>query len=300
MKLDVKAFKPERGEPLNMKPLLDGKVMVHYTKEGKDRIVIMTETGDLIKKSLLAKTENDISGFIPMSKTECLILHEDGVILRVKLKDGKEVAKYEVPRVKQIVDGLKIDDDFILLLDFGRGKLYSYDLKKKEKKIILKKLKRPMSIDKADTDYGTFYILTEQKAHRVNVYDEDGKRITRIGGRGPEDGKLDHPGSARFLPDNTIVVSDFWNRRISRFNIHGKFLEHLLTPKHKIMYPGRLAVQHPNIWVAYEDERYDDENDDDDEDDEVINEEDDDNDDDDDDEDDEDQIVNIKCFQIYK
>ena len=108
-----------------------------------------------------------------------------------------------------------------------------------------------MSIDIAEADDGTFiFIVVENGAHRVNVYDDNLKRIARMGGQGAPDGKLDHPVSARFLPDNTIIVSDSLNKRISPSNLQGEFIEHLLTATKRIMYPERLAVQYPNVWVG--------------------------------------------------
>ena len=164
-----------------------------------------------------------------------------------------------------------------------------------------------MSIDIAEADDGTFiFIVVKNGACRVNVYGDNLKRIARIGGRGAADGKLDHPVSARFLPDNTIIVSDSLNKRISRSNLQDDFIEHLLTATNGIMYPERLAVQYPNVWVAYEDEflaqhdNIEEEDNDSDNADEDEDDDDDDYEDEDDDDDDVDKIVYIKCFQIYE
>ena len=292
-----------------MMPLLDGKILVENSiTDGQEQVTVIHDTGAMI--GTLTTTEKDITAFIPMTKSQCLILHKDGSIVRMSLEDGEELEWYEVPGIKRLEDGIKLDDEEILLVDFKKGKVFMYNLIDKEKQFVFRKLNKPMSIDIAETDDGTLiFIVVETGAHRVNVYDDNGKQIARIGGRGAADGKLDHPVSARFLPDSTIIVSDYMNKRISRFNLQGEFIEHLLTASDGIMYPGRLAVQYPNVWVAYEDEIHaqhdnteedDDDSDDADDDDSDDEDEEEEEDDDDDDDDDVDEIVNIKCFQIYK
>ena len=249
-----------------MLPLQDGTVLVNNYKDNKDHVTRLSDRGDVIWN--LITTDKYITGFILMSNTECLILHEDGSLQRVRIEDGKVLESgYEVPDVGGLVDGIRIDDDQVLLVDKGKGEVIIYDMKKRNKHVVIDKLNHQTSVDKAVTDQGVFYIVNEQSAHTVSVYNDRWRLVRSIGGLGGGDGRLKYPQTARVLPDNTIIVSDYGNHRISRFTIQGDFIDHVIKQSDVIRYPRRLVVQYPYVWVADGDDDY---------------------------------PYNIKCYQIYQ
>ena len=99
-----------------------------------------------------------------------------------------------------------------------------------------------------------FYIVNEAGAHTVRVYNNRWMLVTSVAGWGDDDGHLNYPLTARFLPDYTIIVCDYWNLRISRFSMQGEFKGHLIKQSDGISYPDRLAVQYPYVWVNDGDE----------------------------------------------
>ena len=54
----------------------------------------------------------------------------------MSLEDGEELEWYEVPGIKRLKDGLKIDDEEILLVDYKKGKVFMYNLMDKEKQLV--------------------------------------------------------------------------------------------------------------------------------------------------------------------
>ena len=124
-------------------------------------------------------------------------------------------------------------------------------MKTRNKHVVIDKLRNPTSADKAVTDQGVFYIVNEELAHTVRVYNDRWGLVRSIGGEGGEDRRLDRPDAARVLPDNTIIVSDYGNHRISRFAIQGDFINHVIKQSDGIRNPTRLAVQYPYVWVRY-------------------------------------------------
>ena len=232
-----------------MLPLQDGTVLVHQYKDNKDHVIRLSDTGDVIRN--LITTDKDITGFILMSNNECLILHRDGSLQRVRIEDGQVLGSgYKVPDVEWLCDGIRIDDDQVLLVDRNKGEVITYTLKTRNKHVVIDKLNVPSSVDKAVTDQGVFYIVNEDSAHTVRVYSDRWRLVTSIGGQGDEGGRLHSPQSARVLPDNNIIVTDWNNHRISRFTIQGDFINHIIKQSDGISYPERLAVQYPYIWVA--------------------------------------------------
>ena len=249
LKLDVRQCNPDLGSLYNMLPLQDGTVLVYHIKDNKHHVIRLSDRGDVIKK--LITTHKDIRGFILMSNNECLILHYNGSLQSVRIEDGQVLGSgYKVPDVGGLYDGIRIDDDQVLLVDVIKGEVITYNMKTRNKHVVIDKLIDPTSVDKAVTDQGVFYIVNESGAHTVRVYNDRWRLVRSIGGRGGSDGRLNYPDTARVLPDNTILVTDWNNHRISRFTIQGDFIDHVIKQSDEIWRPTRLAVQYPYVWVA--------------------------------------------------
>ena len=249
MKLDYKSSNPDIGGLYNMLPLQDGTVLVRHYKDDKRHVSRLSDRGEVIRK--LITTDKYITGFILMSNNECLILHYDGSLQSVRIENGKVLGSgYEVPDVGGLHDGIRIDDDQVLLVDNDKGEVITYNMKTRNKHVVIDKLIDPTSVDKAVTDQGVFYIVNEYRAHTVRVYNDRWRLVTSIGGRGGDDGRLNNPLTARVLPDNTVIVTDWGNNRISRFTIQGDFIDHVIKQSDGIRYPRRLAVQYPYVWVS--------------------------------------------------
>ena len=252
LKLDVRECNPDLGYLYNMLPLQDGTVLVHHKtyKDNKHHVSRLSDRGEVIKK-LITTDKDTIRGFILMSNNECLILHKDGSLQRVRIEDGQVLGSgYKVPDVGGLVDGIRIDNDQVLLVDSDNREVITYNMKTRNKHVVIDKLRYPTSVDKAVTDQGVFYIVNEWRAHTVRVYNDRWRLVTSIGGEGDSDGRLNNPQSARVLPDNTVIVTDCGNNRISRFTIQGDFINHVIKPSDAISFLTRLAVQYPYVWVA--------------------------------------------------
>ena len=252
LKLDVRQCNPDLGSLYNMLPLHDGTVLVYHIKDYKGHVIRLSDRGEVIKD--LITTDKDIRGFILMSNNECLILHRDGSLQSVRIEDGKVLGSgYKVPDVGGLYDGIRIDDDHVLLVDRWKGEVITYNMKTRNKHVVIDKLGYPISVDKAVTEQGVFYIVNEWGAHTVSVYNDRWRLVRSIGGYGHSDGRLNTPRTARVLPDNTVIVTDCGNNIISRFTIQGDFINHVIKQSDGISHPGRLAVQYPYVWVVYGD-----------------------------------------------
>ena len=231
-----------------MLPLQDGTVLVYHYKDNKHHVIRLSDRGEVI--SNLITTDKDITGFILMSNNECLILHEDS-LQSVRIEDGQVLGSgYKVPDVKHLHDGIRIDDDQVLLVDSDKGEVITYNMKTRNKHVVIDELNHPTSVDKAVTDQGVFYIVNEWLANTVSVYNDRWRLVASRGGLGDSDGRLNNPHTARVLPDNTIIVADYCNHRISRFTLQGDFIDHVIKQSDGIRRPYRLAVQYPNVWVS--------------------------------------------------
>ena len=238
-----------------MLPLHDGTVLISDYKETrfggpKCRVVRLSNVGTIMKTGFT--TDEIITGFIYLSEREFLILHMNGSLKHVGTQEWKVQEGHQVPDVEYLCDGIRMDDDQVLLVDAQKGEIFLYDLKAKIKHVVIDELNFPSSVDKAVTDQGVFYIVNEQLAHTVHVYNDRWMLVRSIGGHGWEDGCFNTPDTSRVMPDNTVIVSDKFNHRISRFTLQGDFIQHLLQESDGIRNPDRLAVQFPYVWLSYD------------------------------------------------
>ena len=233
-----------------MLPIQDGTVLVFHDKDNKHHVSRLSDRGDVIRN--LIATDKEITGLILISDTECLILHKDGSLQCVRIEDGQVLGSgYKVPDVTWLCDGIRIDEDQVLMVDSIKGEVITYNMKTRDKHVVIDELDDPTSVDKAVTDQGVFYVVNEEGAHTVRVYNDRWRLVTSIGSHGKDDGCLNRPETARVLPDNTVIVADWGNHSISRFTIEGDFIDHVIKQSDGISYPSRLALQYPYVWVAY-------------------------------------------------
>ena len=131
LKLDVEDSNPKLGTLSTMLPLHDGSVLVSdYNNQLfldiKYRVIRLSDTGEILNTVLT--TNKDIQGLIMLSNTEVLILYKDG-LQPVRIQDWKIQEEYKVPNVKYLNDGIRIDDDQVLLVDSNKGEVITYNMK---------------------------------------------------------------------------------------------------------------------------------------------------------------------------
>ena len=141
LKVNVRERNRDLGSLCNMLPLHDGTVLVRQYKDNEYHVSRLSDRGKVIRK--LITTDKDITGFILMSNNECLILHKDGSLQRVTIQTGMVLGsgyKDKVPDVGGLDDGIRIDDDQVLLVDFNKGKVMTYNMKTRNKHVVIDKL----------------------------------------------------------------------------------------------------------------------------------------------------------------
>ena len=143
----------------------------------------------------------------------------------MRIQDWK-VQEYKVLDEGWLWDGIKIDDDDqVLLVDYNKGEVITYNMKTRNKHVVIDMLDVLTSVDKAVTDQGVFYIVNEEWACTVRVYNDRWRLVRYIEGQGDrgnnswtdswmwsiaqtdEDESLNYPHTARVLPDNTIKLA---------------------------------------------------------------------------------------------
>jgi len=143
-------------------------------------------------------------------------------------------------------------DNFILVSDSRLLKVYKFALDGKPVGVFAEGFIRPtcMAFDKKNKKI----YISDTLAHKVYIYNTEGKRIGSIGHRGKGDGEFNFPTHLWVDKDGNLYVTDSMNFRIQVFSSDGKFLfkfgklgeayGHLEKPK------GVATDSDGNIYVA--------------------------------------------------
>ena len=69
--------------------------------------------------------------------------------------------------------------------------------------------------------------------------------------RGHDDGYMSAPTSTVVTPEQTVLIADYNNNRISEYSLDdGRFIRHVLTDKEGIDRPECITLQGDLLWVS--------------------------------------------------
>ena len=185
------------------------------------------------------------------------VVNNNGTVAEIQPHTGELINVYHIPNVGYIrhAGSLSSDPsniphtDILLLPDFGKGEIFSYSLTSGNKQVHVTGLSNPTSVSYMFLDLSTYYIVCEGYADRVNIYNSSWGFVSSFGGYGYGDGDLFDPYSVVLSSNNSIIVSEVANERMSVFTSDGQFLHYLL--EEQIESPEALSYFKPCIWVIH-------------------------------------------------
>ena len=183
------------------------------------------------------------------------VIYYDGTLLEFDINNTNTVQVYQVPGVRVMIHSGSLSyhpsvithPDLLLLADQSKGKVFSYNVTSKNKQVHLTGLGGPISVSFMTYNSHLYYIVCDYGNHQVHVYNSSWSLYKTLGGR--FSGELDYPVSAIGLPDGSIIISDSDNHRVSLFNIHGRFIRHILTGSDGLSDPRSMSISLPYLWL---------------------------------------------------
>ena len=186
------------------------------------------------------------------------VIYKNGTLIEININNTKTVQVYQVPDVWWMVHWGSLSyhhsvithPDLLLLADFNKCKIFSYNVTSKNKQVHLTGLSWPTSVSSMTYNSHLYYIVCEWYSRQVSIYNSTWGLFQTLGGtEGSGDGQLDNPLSAIGLPDGSVIISDEYNIRVSLFTIQGKFVRHLLTRSDGLSGPRAMSVSLPYLWL---------------------------------------------------
>ena len=186
------------------------------------------------------------------------LTHYNGTVIKTRVSDGQVVSTSTIPDVLWVIHTGSLsnkpdkipDKQTLLLCDFYKGEVFTFKPSTGEKQVRVTGLRRPRSVSYFFYNQAVFYIVCEGARSRINVYNQTWDLIRTIGTRGYNDGELRYPQSAIVSDEDTIIISDKGNHRVSEFNFNGTFLRHLLVRSDGIYGPCSMSYYYPHLWLV--------------------------------------------------
>ena len=252
--LDVTAVNNQVYYPQRVAALLGGEAAV---VNDRYQVVKINKTGQTIKELYNCQYCNYIRGLLLLG-SNLYVTHNNGTIVEIQPHTGQLLNVYDIPGVYYInhygslwSDPSKIPNtDILLLPDHNKGEVFSYNLPSRHKQVHLTGLSYPTSVCYSFYNNSTHYIVCQHNRHTISIYNSSWDLVSSVGGCCRGDGDLYNPHAAIMSYNNTILVSDNYNYRISVFTIDGVFLYHLLTQSDGINNPLAISYYKPYLWVV--------------------------------------------------
>ena len=215
-------------------------------------------TGQVIQHVYQCVRCSSITGLLELNNN-LYVIHYIGRLVEININNTNTVQVYQVPDVNMTVHygslsyhpSVITHPDLLLLADWSKGEIFSYNVTSKNKQVHLTGLDSPASVSFMTYNSHLYYVVSEYLNHQVHVYTSNWTLYKTLGGtEGSGDGQFNRPYSAIGLPDGSVVVSDRLNNRVCVYSIHGQFVRHLITESDGLYHPGYMSVSLPYIWVA--------------------------------------------------
>ena len=189
------------------------------------------------------------------------IIHYNGTVIETRVSDGRILRITNIPDVGRVIHTGSLsnkphkipDKQTLLLCDLDKGEVFTFKYSTGQKQVCVTGLSYPQSVSYFFYNQAVFYIVCEEFRHRINVYNQTWDLIRTISTAGSNDGELRGPMSAVVSDEETIIISDHDNNRVSEFRFNGTFIRQLLVRSDGIYSPLSMSYYYPHLRLVHGD-----------------------------------------------
>ena len=222
-----------------------GKHALTVTDLDPPHVIRIDEQGQVVSK-YMAEEQGGIVIGVNVFESQIYIVQMRGITLLKPEEDGNDKNVFYQLQLHKHSKICVVDHTNILFSDPPKGSINLYNTDLDVTEVLLEGLNYPTYISTTLTNNGRLFLITEQNANLIKVFNEDFKLQNRVG-----DGKLKYPQSTVITEMNTVLVSDENNQRISHYMLDSTFLSHVVS---KVQLgecsPRGLAYSFPNLWTS--------------------------------------------------
>ena len=211
-------------------------------------VVKVNNTGGTVKVLYDCITCDNINGLLLLG-SNLHVIHRNGTVVKINPHTGDLLSVYHVPEIGDVgqfsslwFDPSLPDPNILPLADYVKGEVFSYNLTSGEKQVHVTNLDGPSSVSYIVNNTSTDYIVCDADRNMISIYDSRWNLYSSF------EGNLNSPLSAIMSSNNTIIVCDSLNDRISVFTTEGDFLYHLSI---QVQFPFALSYFKPYLWISH-------------------------------------------------
>ena len=235
-------------------------MVYNYIDNNNTRQVFRLDSQGKIKNNIYSCVgcPSGISGLLVLGD-HLYIIHLNGTVIKTRVSDGRVINVTTIPDVRDVIHTGSLygnpdkipDKQTLLLCDYYKHEVFTFKPSTGQKQVHVTDFSFPRSVSYLFYNNTVYYIVCEEYGHRINVYNNIWDHIRTIGRRGSNDGELNEPTSAIVSDEDTIIISDYGNHRISKFSFNGTFLRHLLVRSDGIREPFSMSYYYPHLWLTH-------------------------------------------------
>ena len=258
--LDTTITTPELSEVLYVAALPGGEAVVYnYISNNETLQVLSLDSQGKIKNNIYSCVRcSSITGLLVLGDY-LYIIHYNGTVIKTRVSNGHVMNVTTIPDVRGVIHTGSLysnpdripDKQTLLLCDYWKYEVFTFKPSTGQKKVPITGFIYPRSVSYLFYNNTVYYIVCEYDNHRITVYNNRWDHIRTIGRLGSDDGELNYPVSSIVSDEDTIIISDRNNHRVSEFSFNGTFLRHLLVSSDGIYRPWSMSYYHPHLWLTH-------------------------------------------------
>ena len=239
-----------------------GAMIRHYIRNNKtEKILKINSQGEVTQTIFTCVGCSSYIWGLLLLGDFLYLTQSNGTVLKTRVSNGQVVSRSNIPDVRKVMHTGSLsnkpdkipDKQTLLLCDRDKGEVFTFKYSTGQKQVHITGLDSPTSVSYFFYNQTVYYIVCEGWGDRINVYSQTWELIKTIGSQGSNDGELDIPQAAIVSDENTIIISDYWNHRVSEFSFNGTFLRHLLVRSDGIYLPVSMSYYYPHLWLVHGD-----------------------------------------------
>ena len=239
--LNVSRINPQLSEFYHVAALPGGEAVIAVNVRGTIKAIKVNSQGRVTQEIYSCTRCSDFYGLLVLGEHVYLI-HGNETMIETRVSDGRILSS----KPDQIPD-----KQTLLLADEVKDEVFTFKLSTGENQVRITRVNSPASVSYFFFNQNVYYIVCEDGRSRINIYDNTWDLIRTIGTMGSDDQKLDYPLAAVVSEEETIIVSDFTEHRVSEFSLNGTFLRHLLVESDFIDWPRSMSYYYPHLWLTH-------------------------------------------------
>ena len=266
--------------------------LISYKGYPYRHIVMVNQEGKITGEPYTYQNQSPVTGLLYMDNW-VYIIQIDGTISKISqelctkaaptgklqaasLKDVDDLYMTSTCKVgeESIYPGVVIHDGLLLLTNYDKGTVFTFNMVTETvEEVKLSGLRGPSHVSCFIRDGEPVCVVTEGRSCSVGLYNSDWKLVRKINRESCQQGQVSnqeghlshslsyhdehqsHPMCAILLPNDHLLVAEFYKRTITEFTWEGEYVKDLMTFNEDSYIPWNLNFQGQTLWVLLYDRK---------------------------------------------